>query len=98
MKNLCLFLIINIVGNITAFSQAFVPNYDEAKIPSYTLPNVVAFEDGSVIKNVADWEKRRVEILDIFSKKVYGVSPDWDGEITATEVSSAKETIFFGRK
>lgn len=98
MKNLFLFLIINIVGNITAFSQAFVPNYDEAKIPSYTLPNVIAFEDGSVIKNVADWEKRRVEILNIFSKKVYGVSPDWDGEITATEVSSAERDHFIRKE
>ncbi|HSI74440.1 MAG TPA: hypothetical protein VK957_01035 [Lunatimonas sp.] len=78
------------MSNIPAYSQAFVPNYDETMIPSYTLPNVIAFEDGSVITNVADWARRRAAILDVFSKEVYGVSPEWDGEITATEVSSVE--------
>ncbi|WP_158860955.1 alpha/beta hydrolase family protein [Lunatibacter salilacus] len=98
MKILYLFLIICFSSNIPAYSQAFVPNYDEAKIPFYTLPNVIAFEDGSIITNVADWEKRRAEILGVFSKEVYGTSPEWDGEITATEVSSVATDKFIRKE
>lgn len=98
MKNLYLFLIICFVSNIPAYSQAFVPNYDESKIPSFTLPDLMSFEDGTAISQVGDWEKRRMEILDVFSKEVYGVSPEWDGEISATEVSSVERDKFIRKE
>ena len=90
MKRLYLLLFICLASNMTAYSQVFVANYDESKVPGYTLPRVLAFTDGSAITQRGEWEKRRDEILDIFSKEVYGVSPNWDGEMTATEVSSAE--------
>lgn len=49
--------------------------YDEAKVPSYTLPDPLRFEDGSAVKTSEDWTKRRAELLDLFAKHVYGRTP-----------------------
>ena len=45
-------------------------NYDEAKVPKYTLPDPLVMIDGSPVKTVKDWEtKRRPEILELFKKE-----------------------------
>lgn len=49
--------------------------YDEAKVPPYTLPDVLAFEDGSPVRTPEDWRRRRAELLDLFSREVYGNTP-----------------------
>jgi hypothetical protein len=51
-------------------------NYDEAKIPKYTLPDPLTFADGSAVKSAADWPKRRAEILSLFETNVYGRTPE----------------------
>lgn len=51
-------------------------NYDESKIPKYTLPDPLVFEDGSPVKTAADWPKRRAEILSLFETHVYGRTPE----------------------
>jgi hypothetical protein len=67
--------------------QKFVANYDESKVPGYTLPDPLVFNDGSEVKSKKDWKKRRSEIMDLFLKEVYGINPEWKGKLTATEVS-----------
>ncbi|HLO61050.1 MAG TPA: hypothetical protein VK179_20035 [Bacteroidales bacterium] len=69
-------------------SQEFKPNYDEAKMPPYKLPDPLVFEDGTPVKDKESWQKRRAELLRIFEKEEYGVSPAWKGKITATELAS----------
>ncbi|XOV92040.1 MAG: acetylxylan esterase [Bacteroidota bacterium] len=55
----------------------FTPNYDEDKIPKYTLPEILVSEQYGKTKNVKDWEsKRRPEILDIFTQQMFGAIPD----------------------
>lgn len=49
--------------------------YDEAKVPPYTLPDALAFEDGSPVRTPEDWKRRRAELLDLFSREVYGNTP-----------------------
>lgn len=70
-----------------SFAYAFQPkgyNYDEEKVPEYTLPDPLKFEDGSPVKSASDWfTKRRPEILNLFETEVYGKSP------------SAPENLFF---
>ncbi|MCO8121874.1 acetylxylan esterase [Stieleria sp. TO1_6] len=57
-------------------SNAFEPNYDESKIPDYTLPDPLVGENGSPITTPIQWNQtRREELVDLFSKHVYGVSP-----------------------
>ncbi len=52
------------------------PNYDEAKVPSYVLPDVLRCDDGSRAATAREWEeKRRPEILELFSSQMYGRTP-----------------------
>ena len=52
-----------------------VPNYDESKVGTYTLPDPLVFQDGKPVTNAGDWQKRRLEILELFRDDVYGHSP-----------------------
>lgn len=49
--------------------------YDEARVPSYVLPELLRFNNCHVVQTVADWQKRRQELLELFSKHVYGFTP-----------------------
>ena len=71
-------------GMVSLFAQE--TNYDESKVPSYKLPDPLAFNDGSKVTGKKDWEKRRGEILETFENEVYGISPVWKGNVTAVEV------------
>ena len=68
-------------------AQQFVANYDEAKVPAYTLPNPLIFNDSSSVSSRKGWVKRRAEIYQIFQKEVFGVVPEWKGRIKSTLVS-----------
>lgn len=69
--------------SLSAFSQNqaavqdSVPavNYDKSKIRPYVLEDPLRFVDGSAVETVEDWERRRVEILDIFQHEMFGVLP-----------------------
>lgn len=50
-------------------------NYDESKVPAYTLPDPLRTRDGAVISSAAEWPTRRAEILDLFRETVYGRRP-----------------------
>lgn len=51
-------------------------NYDESKVPSYELPNPLLFNNGKAVKNRCQWtKKRRSEIIEIFSREMYGHIP-----------------------
>ena len=61
-------------------SKLCAQNYDENKVPSYTLPEILKTSTGQIIKNTSDWEnQRRPEILSLFENNVYGQLPkDYD--------------------
>lgn len=74
-------------------AQKFVANYDESKIPAYKLPDPLIFEDGGKVQSSKDWEKRRVEIYKIFENEVYGVAPEWNGEIIPEVINNYGEAL-----
>jgi hypothetical protein len=51
-------------------------NYDESKVPPYTLPDPLVCADGSPVKTAADWKnKRRPELLALIEKEMFGKAP-----------------------
>lgn len=68
-----LLTLVSLFATAPAFSQDVI--YDEANVPPYTLPDPLRFEDGKAVSNPEDWQKRRGELLDLFSKHVYGKTP-----------------------
>ncbi len=58
-------------------------NYDESKVPSYTLPDPLVLENGGRVTDRATWRtKRRPEILHLFETYVYGKSPGRPDEMS----------------
>lgn len=54
----------------------FVANYDESKIPKYTLPDPLRTSDGAPVPDARTWTtKRRRELLRLFEDHVYGRTP-----------------------
>ena len=51
-------------------------NYDESQMPSYTLPELLRCQDGSVVRSSEEWmKKRRPELLQMFKDVMYGEIP-----------------------
>jgi hypothetical protein len=51
-------------------------NYDEAKVPAYTLPDPLLGADGTRVTDARTWwEKRRPELLRLFEQQMYGRMP-----------------------
>lgn len=60
------------------FARAQQPpeNYDESKIPPYTLPELLKAEDGTAITSADAWTAtRRPELLALFEQHVFGRTP-----------------------
>lgn len=73
--------------------QQFVANYDESKVPEYRLPDPLKFENGKPVRNKKSWDKRRSEIFKIFENEIYGIAPEWKGEIKSDELSSDENAL-----
>jgi hypothetical protein len=51
-------------------------NYDEQKVPKYTLPDSLLMSDGTKVANAQAWKtKRKPAVLELFRTHVYGRSP-----------------------
>src|ERR1039457_1218076 len=50
--------------------------YDEAKVPKFTLPDVLALRSGERMADAKSWSsRRRPEILALYETEVFGKSP-----------------------
>lgn len=81
-----------------AAQEPFKPNYDEAKVPKYTLPDPLTMADGSSVKDAATWtNKRRPEILKLFETNVYGRTPAGRPKEMTFEVTSIDKNALGGK-
>jgi len=65
-----------LVGIVTWPVLGQQANYDESKVPAYTLPDPLLCADGTKVTNADAWrQKRRPEVLKLFQEHVYGRSP-----------------------
>src|SRR3546814_13051765 len=75
MKTLNLLLLIIMVSASSLFGQK-KPQYDESKVPDYTLPELLKTSGGKTVTKKKQWEKiRRHELLALFTNQVYGKTP-----------------------
>lgn len=59
------------------FTNAGAQNYDEPKVPAYTLPPLLLTSQKQIVKTSSGWENsRRHEILGLFRNNVYGLLPN----------------------
>ena len=61
--------------------QEWQPNYDENRVPAYTLPDPLRFADGRPLVAPADWPCRRRELFELFATQVYGRMPEAKGDL-----------------
>lgn len=92
-------LLISINGTAQTYEGKYLEaNYDESKVPEYTLPDVLTSFSGKSIETVTDWEKvRRPEIVDFFAQNMFGKVPTPISSIEKSfKVISVDNSIFDG--
>jgi len=82
-------VLVFVFGILMANAQ-FEPNYDESKVPEFEVPDPLKTFKGRKVKNSKKWlKKRRPELLDYFTKNVYGEVP---GELNISSFEVVEES------
>jgi hypothetical protein len=72
-------------------------NYDESKVPGFELPDPLKTFDGKKIRNPKQWLKKgRPELLEFFTKNVYGEVPG-ELKIASAEIVEQSDNAFNGK-
>jgi len=88
---LSLILLFSLAFNLHAQRPAST-NYDESKVPEYSLPPVLTTSSGKKVRSVKVWENiRRPEILDLFAQNIYGQMPLKYEKISYTIIKEDKK-------
>ncbi len=65
-----------LLSSLVSFGQDLSFNYDESKVPEYTLPDLLTLNSGQIVTTARQWMKyRRPEILEFYTKEVFGDVP-----------------------
>jgi len=76
-------LVVASIFLVSVADDAEAVNYDESKVPHYTLPDPLVLSTGQRVTDAKTWlEKRRAEILELFRTHVYGRAPGRPKEMT----------------
>ena len=79
---------------LAAGAQGQPINTDEAKVPSYILPDPLLTEAGKVVKNKRQWEKvRRPELMALFETEMFGKMPGKPADMHFKLLSSDAEAL-----
>ncbi len=59
-----------------AVKTGHVSNYDESKLPPYTLPDPLVLPDGHRVSTAREWmQQRRAELIRIYERDIFGRTP-----------------------
>jgi len=87
-------IVLMVAYEICALAASEETNYDEARIPDYTLPDPLILEDGTRVTDADTWrERRRPEILKLFEDQMYGKVPGTLKNITFEVTSVDSESL-----
>ncbi|NBC02162.1 MAG: acetylxylan esterase, partial [Bacteroidetes bacterium] len=76
MKHIILTCLFFSLITFTGLAQDYELNYDESKVPDYTLPSILETQEGEQVTTVRDWRNtRRPEIMGLYEELVYGQIP-----------------------
>jgi hypothetical protein len=76
------------------FLRAQEANYDESKVPQYTLPDPLVCSDGTKVTDAETWrQKRRPEVLELFEEHMFGKAPGKPESMTFTTASVNKNAL-----
>jgi len=79
---------------LAAAAQPSRYNFDEARVPPYTLPDPLTMANGEHVQDGKTWlDKRRPELLNIFAEHVYGKTPPDSGPLRASEVFTDRRAL-----
>ena len=94
-------LVLMLLGStlpVTWAQDDFVPNYDEEKVPVYSLPDPLIMADGSAVQSPFDWtQNRRPELLRLFEEEMYGRMPGADVSRISFEILAEKNDALNGK-
>ena len=83
---------------VAAERPAFTPNYDESKVPAYSLPNPLVLNNGAVVRDATTWEStRRSELLELFAREMYGRTPGGRPPMMNWQVTSVDRRALGGK-
>ena len=69
-------------------------NYDESKVPSYTLPDPLVTSDGSQVETSQQWKsQRRPELMQLFREHVYGFRPEADYSVRFEQTAQVDDAF-----
>ena len=79
---------------VQKFSRRNKFNYDETKVPAYTLPNPLIANDETAVTSAEQWNAlRRDEILNLFRDQVYGRRPQTKYELKFEQTADVKDAL-----
>ena len=85
-------LCLGLATGLTA--QRPVPNYDEARVPAFALPDPLVRADGSRVSTAEAWRStRRPELLRLFAGEMYGRTPPNDAPMGASTTEAARGAL-----
>jgi hypothetical protein len=82
---------LGLAGGLAAQNSA--PNYDEARVPAFVLPDPLVRADGSRVTTAQAWRTRRSELLRLFATEMYGRTPANDAPMGATITDTARTAL-----
>lgn len=78
-------------GHVRTAVTGHVSNYEEAKVPPYTLPDPLVMKDGTPVSTADQWfQQRRPEILRAYEREIFGRVPATAPKARARVVSAGE--------